>query len=67
MKSLLVAGLLLLLQACSTAQIYEGMRENRRQHCEQYDGALYDECMQRYEDDYRRYSDKRESLESEDR
>ena len=55
-------SLLLLLQACSSAQVYEGVRVSNQRDCSQYQGTAYDECMEQYDDNFQRYDKKRKQL-----
>jgi len=53
---------LLLMQACSTANFYEGARQNRQLECRKLQGSQYEECMQQHEDDYQSYHKKLEEV-----
>lgn len=48
--------------ACTSAEIYEGARQNRQIECRKLPQQQYDDCMKQYEDDYRAYQKKRESV-----
>ena len=50
-------------QACSSAQVYEGVRVSNQRDCSQYQGSAYDECMEQYDDNFQRYDKKRKQLE----
>lgn len=56
-------SLVLLIQGCSSAQVYEGVRISNQRDCSQYQGTAYDECMEQYEDNFQRYDIKRRQIE----
>lgn len=50
------------LSACSNRQIYDGIQQNRIQHCEKYPDSQYNECVAQYQKDYRDYERDRQEL-----
>lgn len=48
--------------ACSNQQMYDGIQQNRIQHCERYPDSQYNECVAQYQKDYREYERERQEL-----
>ena len=53
---------LLALHACTSANLYEGARQQQQLECARFSGAQYDECMQTLRDSYLQYRNKREQV-----
>ncbi|QIL91040.1 hypothetical protein GNX18_15610 [Microbulbifer sp. SH-1] len=50
------------LAACSNQQLYDGIQQNRIQHCERYPDSQYAQCVAQYQKDYREYERERQEL-----
>ncbi len=60
-KAVMLTGVLAL-QACASANLYEGARQRQQLECARFSGAQYDECMQTASDNYLQYRNKREQV-----
>ncbi|MDA1371110.1 MAG: hypothetical protein O2971_10160 [Proteobacteria bacterium] len=64
-RSTFLTGLLLvvlLAGGCSSQQLFEAIRENRLQHCEEIPIPQQTACKAQYEPDYDEYRREREAL-----
>lgn len=57
---ILVMVLVMLLQACSSRQLYETVHQNQRIQCQKVPYSEYAECMERANETYDEYTRKRE-------
>ena len=58
--------ILLTVQACSSASMYESVRYNRQVECRELPDSQYEDCMQQYQKDYKSYEQKREEVMQQD-
>lgn len=56
---ILVIVLVMLLQACSSRQLYETVHQNQRLQCQKVPYSEYAECMERANETYDEYQRKR--------
>ncbi len=52
----------LLLQACSSQQVYEAIQSNQTQECQKVPQQEYEACMERVKESYEAYLEKRETV-----
>ena len=60
--SLILLIYIVLIQACSTKQIYESVQHRERIECRDVPYSEYDECMERSSVSYGKYKEKREEI-----
>ena len=58
----LVLFLIILLQACSSQDIYELIQDNQLSECQTLPLPQYDECMEQANESYDEYSEKRKEV-----
>jgi hypothetical protein len=51
--------------SCSNENIYEGIKQNRKNSCERLEGAQRDECLEQYNKSYEKYKRERKQVDSE--
>jgi len=49
-----------LVGACSSEQLYNGFQQNRTQECREMPGIAQERCLERYDENYKDYADRRE-------
>jgi len=59
---LLLALLTISIQACSSRQMYNSMQYNRKLECQKVPSSDYDECIERTNESYDKYKQKRDEV-----
>ena len=65
MKAPLLLSLLsvaMLMQGCSSRQVYDGLRERQRIECQQLPKSEYEDCLDRVDMGYEEYRRKRKEI-----
>jgi len=53
------------MSSCSNQQVYEGIKQNRKNSCERLQGTQKEECLQLYDKPYEPYKRHRRQFDSE--
>ena len=51
---------MVLVGACSSEQLYNGLQQNRAEECREMPGMTQERCLARYDESYRDYAERRE-------
>lgn len=50
---------MVLVGGCSSEQLYNGFQQNRTQECREMPGIAQERCLDRYDESYKDYADRR--------
>ncbi len=61
-ESLLIILLIIYIQACSSRQVYDSIQHSQKLECQKVPYSEYDECIERTNESYDNYKQKREEV-----